>query len=156
MRRILPIVIGTRPDLNLRRRWWHRLALVAYTMLVVATGIVVALARGGVEAAELSASQRVVTADLLSFTEGFSGSGNPATAFNALDGWLGFDSEARRPTWLDVASALTKNQVDCKRGGRVHGAKEGAINVISVKPVGSGVRIVPMPNRQGDKSECYG
>jgi hypothetical protein len=73
MRRFLAAIVGTPLDLDLRNRWWHRLALVVFVLVTVFSTLAAAAARGGMIPADLAGTERVVTTDLLSFTGGFEG-----------------------------------------------------------------------------------
>lgn len=88
MRRILFVAFGFRLDLDLDQRWWHRLAKVAFTLvLLVATVTIVVVAYSANPGAN-PGNSRVIT-DVVTFTDANRDSKNTLPAFFALEGRLG-------------------------------------------------------------------
>ncbi len=159
VRRFLAAIVGTRPELNLRNRWWHRLVLVTFFPLMVAVAILVTALQGGPNGGNLALDQRVVITDLLSFVEAFKGSGDPIVAFDAEDGWLGVGSAGNQSRSILGGLAMVRDQIACKSGGSVFGGATGELYIVGSQR--GGVGIEPLPNRPGQnagvsESRCWG
>ena len=147
MRRTLHGGFGFRPDLDLDQRWWHRLAKVAFTLvLLVATVTVVLLAFSENPGAN-SGNARVII-DVVTFTDDNRDSKNTLPAFFALEGRLG-----RLMSDGGIYQYYSTNFLDKSECRYVDPAKQSdAKNYIDV-PLDSDFELIgqTVPNEPGDE-----
>lgn len=163
MRRVLARIVGTRPELRLRDRWWHRLVQVVFTCSI---GALIYLGWPNsklISPQDVSPENRVEVSNLFDFTTRFSGGGNPAVAFNASEGgWLVATGSDGQDHFYDWIIGIDHNRFQCKRGGGLMGASSDTMQSGDYVATQAGnVTVVPFMNHQGEKpgiasSVCWG